>query len=147
MPTVRTRLRACPRWTRTLPAALLALGLALPGAVAEAQGQSCSVDNMSGLWKLVAEQGAEASTQPVEEFLEVKSGLLFWLTRPQGGERTRTRHKLFFIGSTLDVRPPLAKAPLVQKCTRTGRRLVLLTSSVDASGTVHRGRLVFQKTG
>ena len=136
---------------------VLALVLAMGGLViAGAAGAQtpCSASNMTGMWKLISEEsvaapngGASDTAVPAAEYLEVRSGLLFWVTQPTGGARTRDRHTVFFSGSTVDVRPPIAKAPEIIRCTLTGRRMVLLTSGSGSDGNQRRGRLEFRKTG
>lgn len=125
---------------------VLALWSALP---ASAQPKPCGPKNMAGTWKLIAEHSVTGGSQPapVAEYLEVRSGQLFWVVQPVEGERTRERHKLFFAGSGLSVQPALAKAPVVTRCTRSGNRLVMLTAAFDDAGAQRKGRLEFRKLG
>ena len=126
----------------------LACLAATVGGAALAQ-RPCDARNLRGTWKLISEESVvEPSAElATAEYLELRSGLLFWIVQTEAGERHRERHKLFFAGSTLDVRPPLDKAPQVTRCTVSGRRLVLLTASFTEDNALRRGRLEFQKTG
>ena len=122
------------------------LALAAVSASAAAAQTPCNAGNLVGMWKLISETPVvdPPVTPPSAEYLEVRSGLLFWVTQPAEGERTRTRHRAYFAGSTVDVRPALDKAPQIVRCTRSGSRLTLLTSDLDGG---RRGRLEFRKTG
>lgn len=136
-----------------LSLARLAVGLLLFGFLAQpaAAQQSCNARNMVGLWKLISEapvvdapETRVTQTEVTAEYLEMRSGLLFWIVQPKEGPRTRSRHRAYFAGSKVDVQPTLDRAPQIVRCMRRGRSLTLLTASADGQRS---GRLEFRRTG
>ncbi|MEM9404720.1 MAG: hypothetical protein AAGA81_01665 [Acidobacteriota bacterium] len=132
------------RFAALVRAAVPMVGLALFALPASAQ-QACNASNLTGMWKLVSEEPVvDPPTKASADYLEIRSGLLFWVVQPTDGPRTRSRHRPFFAGSKVDVQPALDRAPEIIRCTRSGRALTLITSSTDGQ---RRGRLEFRRTG